>query len=167
MITEIIAIIVFILLALTGLIISFIGISGTWLVLAGAILFNIITWSWHISLTWLIGLVILAIIGEIIEFIMVGITAKTYGTSKTGMIAAMAGGIAGAIIGIPGFLFGSILGLLVGAFVGALVVEAIIKKDFTKGFCAGIGAFTGAIGGIVAKFLITIIMIVIVLIVIF
>lgn len=167
MLAEIIGAIVVILLSLTGIIVSLFGISGTWLVFLSAIIYDLIVWEWAITIHWLILLLALATAGEIIEFSLGGITARKYGASKAGVIAAIAGGIIGAIIGIPGMLFGSILGLLIGSFIGAFAVEMLVKKDINKALTAAIGAFIGGLGGKLAKLMILLIMIIIVLVLVF
>ncbi|MBN1645312.1 DUF456 domain-containing protein [Candidatus Woesearchaeota archaeon] len=167
MVIEIIALIAFIFLALSGIIISMLGISGTWLVLLGGILYNLITWSWTITIHWLVLLLVLATSAEILEFSIIGIAAKKYKASKTAVIAAIIGGILGAVIGIPIVLFGSLLGLLLGAFLGAFIAEILIKKDFNKAITAATGAVIGGLGGKFVKFLITIAMVIIVFVIIF
>ncbi|MBW2969129.1 DUF456 domain-containing protein [Candidatus Woesearchaeota archaeon] len=167
MVVETIGLILLILLCFLGILISFFGISGTWLVLLGAVVYNLMHWSWVITIHWLVLLLVLATTVEILEFSLAGITAKHYGASKIGIIGAIIGAVLGALIGIPGLLFGSVLGLLLGAFLGAVLFEFIFKKDISKALKAGIGAFTGAVGGIVLKVIITIIMIIIVLVLVF
>lgn len=162
MIQEIIGGILFALLSLCALILSFFGISGTWIVAVGAMLYNVITWSWAISPIWLMILIILCIAGELLELTLGAVTARKYGASKTAMIASMAGGIIGAIVGIPGMLFGSILGMLIGSFLGAVIAELLLEKDLSSALKIGTAAFIGGIGGKIGKFLVTVAMIVIV-----
>jgi len=164
---EIIAAILFIILALIGLLITFFGISGTWIVLIGAITYNLITWSWAVTIYGIVLLLVLATAGEIIEFSLGGMAVRKYGGTRTASIAAIICGITGAIIGIPGMLLGSVFGLLIGAFAGAFIIEILIKKDLNKALTAACGALIGGIGGKIIKLLILIIMIIIVLMIIF
>lgn len=162
MIQAIIGATLFVLLSLCALMLSFLGISGTWIVAVAAMLYNVITWSWTISPIWLMILLIMCIVGELLELTLGAMTARRYNASKTAMISSMAGGIIGAIIGIPGLLFGSILGMLVGSFLGAVIAELILEKDFASALKVGTAAFIGGIGGKLGKLLITVAMIVIV-----
>ncbi len=162
MIPEIIGATLFVLLSLCGLILSFFGISGTWIVAVAAMLYNVINWSWAISPIWIMILVILCIAGELLELTLGAVMARRYKASKTAMIASMAGGIIGAVIGIPGLLFGSIIGMLVGSFFGAVIAELILEKDVSSALTIGTAAFIGGLGGKLGKLLITVAMIVIV-----
>lgn len=162
MIQEIIGATLFVLLSLCGLILSFFGISGTWIVAVAAMLYNVINWNWTIPPIWLMILIILCIVGELLELILGAITARRYKASKTAMISSMAGGIIGAVVGIPGLLFGSILGMLIGSFLGAVIAELMLEKDVSTALRIGTAAFIGGIGGKLGKLLITVAMIVIV-----
>lgn len=167
MIPEIIGGTLFVLLSLCALILSFFGISGTWIVAVAAMLYNVITWSWAIPPIWLMILIILCIVGELLELTLGAVMARRYKASKTAMISSMAGGIIGAVIGIPGMLFGSIIGMLIGSFFGAVIAELVLEKDITSALRIGTAAFIGGIGGKLGKLLITVAMIVIVAVIVF
>ena len=167
MIQEIIGGTLFVLLSLCGLILSFFGISGTWIVAVAAMLYNVINWNWTIPPIWLMILIILCIVGELLELTLGAVMARRYKASKTAMISSMAGGIIGAVVGIPGLLFGSIIGMLVGSFFGAVIAELILEKDVSSALKIGTAAFLGGLGGKLGKLLITVAMIAIVIIIIF
>src|SRR3972149_4017462 len=73
--------------------------------------------------------IILAIVGEVLEYGLGILGAKKRGATKGAIIASIIGGIAGAIIGAP-FLFGigSIIGAFLGAFAGAFLLEYLQGK---------------------------------------
>jgi len=80
MIAQIIALILSGLLFLVGVILSMFGIGGTFLVFAGAVLYNLITWSWAVN-EWTLGILLfIAVLGEILEWVL-----TLYGGKKTGM----------------------------------------------------------------------------------
>ena len=161
MILEIIALIIVSLVFLVGLIIAALGLPGTFVILAGAILYNLITWSWTISLEILFILFALALLAELIEFIFGLLGAKIFKMSGWTTFGFIAGLIIGAIIGVPVPIIGSVLGMLLGGFLGAFIVSYIEKNNFKKSLKAGFGAFVTGIGSIMLKLVIAVIMIVI------
>ena len=159
---EIIALIVFIVVALAGLLLTPIGLPGTFLIVVGAVFYNIIMWSWVLSFKVLAIILGLAIFGEILEYYLAVKAAKKHGASKAGVGGALIGGIVGAIVGVPVFLIGSLIGLFVGAFLGAFIVEFFRQEDVVKAAHAGLGAFYGRLGAIMVKSLIGVVMVVVV-----
>jgi len=164
MIPEIIALIVLVLLSLVGLVVILIGFPGTFFIVAGAILYNLIVWEWEISLVMLIILASVSVFLEIVEPFIGAIASKKYGTSKYGMVGAVIGTIAGAIVGVPVFLVGSILGALLGAVIGAVIFELFSGRKLGEAFKAGIGALFGRAISIFLKCVVGIVMIIVLLI---
>ena len=161
MILEIVALIIASLVFLVGLIIAALGLPGTFVILAGAIIYNLITWSWSISFEILAILFALALLAELIEFIFGLLGAKIFKMSGWTTFGFIAGLLIGAIIGVPIPIIGSVIGMLVGGFLGAFIVSYIEKNNFKKSLKAGFGAFVTGIGSIVLKLVIAVIMIVI------
>ncbi len=161
MILEVIALIIASLVFLVGLIIAALGLPGTFVILAGAILYNLITWSWSISFEILFILLGLAILAELIEFIFGLLGAKIFKMSGWTTFGFIAGLIIGAIVGVPIPVIGSVIGMLVGGFLGAFIVSYIEKNNFKKSLKAGFGAFVIGIGSILLKLVLAVIMIVI------
>ena len=163
----IIAIAVLILICIIGLLVIPIGMPGTFVIFAGAVIYNLINWSMELSFTILGVLLGAAILGEILEY-SVGIrAAKKHGASKPAIIGAVVGGIIGAIIGAPVPIIGSLIGLFIGVFAGAFLLELLTKGSPSKAMNSAIGAFKGRIGAILAKFAIGIGMVVIILMAVF
>ncbi|SKA72962.1 DUF456 domain-containing protein [Desulfobaculum bizertense] len=108
----------------------------------------------EMSMTWLGfgGLALLALAGEIIEFVIRLKGAERYGASSKGNWGGVLGAILGAIFG-AGFLFGigALPGALLGAFGGCLAVERLQGRDFAGAKKAAIGAMYGTFLGLVAK----------------
>ena len=161
MILEIVALIIASLVFLVGLIIAALGLPGTFVILAGAIIYNLITWSWSIPFEILAILFALALLAELIEFIFGLLGAKIFKMSGWNTFGFIAGLLIGAIIGVPIPIIGSVIGMLVGGFLGAFIVSYIEKNNFKKSLKAGFGAFVTGIGSIVLKLVIAVIMIVI------
>ena len=109
-----IAFIIFAIFALAGFFLSFLGISGPFFVLFGAILFDIITWSSLIPF-WVIGIVaLLAVIGELVEALIF----FRAGLSREGWEGLFSGAVLGSSITGIGKFVGVILGSLAGVFIG-------------------------------------------------
>ncbi|MBW3002033.1 DUF456 domain-containing protein [Candidatus Woesearchaeota archaeon] len=161
MILEIVAIIVVSLVFLVGLILAALGLPGAFVVFAGAVLYNLITWSWTLSFEMLGILLGLAILAEVIEFVFGLLGAKVFKMSHWTTFGFIAGLIIGAIVGVPIPIIGSVVGMLVGGFLGAFIVSYIEKQNLKKSLKAGFGAFVTGIGSIMLKLVIVVIMIVI------
>jgi hypothetical protein len=99
-----------------------------------------------------IGLIALAGVAELIEFLSQMLGSRRYGGSNRGSWGALIGAIAGAVLGAPFFLgLGSILGALIGAFAGSLGVELAAGRSWTEAIRASKGAMLGKVLGFVAK----------------
>ena len=132
----------------------FFALPGNWLMIITAILFAV--WQKGIfSVYTIIAAVILAIIGEILEFISGAGGAKAAGGSKKAMAAAVLGAIVGAIVGtiiIPIPVIGTLLGTAFGAGGAVLIVEKTGRTEFKKSLKTATGAGVGQLLGIGAKF---------------
>lgn len=139
-----------------------IGLPGTWLMILFAALLEW-TDSWLLPgaqnpvFGWKFFLicVLLAGLGEALEFFAGLLGAKKFGASTQGMIGALVGGLAGAVfgVGIPIPIIGSIIGALVGTFAGALIGEmAATDLDANQVVKPATGATLGKILGILSKF---------------
>jgi len=135
------------------LVLSFFSLPGNWLIIATTILFAL--WQKNIfSIYTIITAVILAVIGEIIEFLAGAGGAKAAGGGKKTMAAAIIGAIVGAIVGtvlIPVPIFGTLLGASAGAGLAVLIVERKAGKELTQSLKTAAGAGLGQILGTSAK----------------
>ena len=105
------------------------GLPGTWLLLFVALLIELAD-TWWITTRdeqtfgwWLIIVcLVLASIGELLEFIAGALGAKHAGSSRRGMWGAVIGGLIGAVVGvgIPIPIVGAVIGTFIGAVVGEL-----------------------------------------------
>lgn len=138
-----------------------IGLPGVWLMLLFALVIELAdglylaperqpTFSWGV----LLAALLLAIAGELLEFIASALGAKHGGASRRGMIAsvvgAMLGGIAGTVL-LPIPVVGSIAGAVAGAAGGAMLGEisregATLRDTLKPAQGAAIGRLLGTLG---------------------
>ena len=134
---------VFLVLGAVCVVLVVIQLPGTWLLLALAAVIEYCD-RWYLpeesSQTfgwWVLGSVLLvAVIGEIIEFFAGVGGAKKGGASARGMWGALIGGVAGIFLFTPLFffvpLFGTFFGAIVGTFVGAIIGELTAEQTGIK-----------------------------------
>jgi uncharacterized protein YqgC (DUF456 family) len=146
-----------------GWLLNLVALPGNWLIVGGAVLFaGLMPQEPDRGISWtvVIALIVLAIIGEFIEFAAGAAGAAKQGASRRAialsMVGAVVGSIVGLSIGVPipvmGPLVMALFGGAVGAFAGAYLGEAWKGRDETARTAAGRGAFLGRIWGTVGKF---------------
>lgn len=128
------------------------GLPANWVILGLAALwfFFIPAASMPVAILFLMGG--LAVVGEILETLMVQIWGKKYGGSTMGSIGGIIGALIGAILCAP-ILFGlgALFGALAGAFTGSLAVELFRGRHNREALRAAWGAMLGRFGGTMAK----------------
>lgn len=160
--TIIIAVIFFILAATTAWLVTLFGMPGTWILLCLSILFHfLIPEDSYASIGWpiLITLAVLAVLGELLEFIASAMGVAKAGGSRRGAVFALIGSFVGALIGafvgLPIPLLGSMIGVVffagLGAMAGAFVGEFSHGKRIKQSFQIGKAAFWGRILGTLSK----------------
>ncbi len=124
------------------------GLPGLWIMIgvtaAGAI-------AGEVSLLSLLACVILAVVAEVIEFVLLRKLTKQYGGSRKAFWGALGGGFAGVLIGAPIPIIGSIIAGMVGAFAGAALVTYAETKQLDSAHRVGWGAVLGRMLTAVAK----------------
>jgi uncharacterized protein YqgC (DUF456 family) len=100
-----------------------IGLPGTWIMVAAALIYQIMVPGSGIGLVTVVGTTVLAVIAEVLEFTMSASYTKKYGGSRRAAWGAIIGGLVGAFMGVPVPIIGSVIGAFLGSFVGALVFE--------------------------------------------
>jgi len=155
---------IFLLVAVIGLISIIFGFPGNFIILADSVFYGWYGDFKSISFQVLIVLILLAVLGEVIEFLLGIIGSKRHKSSNSAIVGSIVGGIIGVILGVP-FLFGvgALLGAFLGAFVGAFLVELIKTKHVNQSMQSGWGALIGRVGGTISKGIIGVAMVVIVL----
>jgi uncharacterized protein YqgC (DUF456 family) len=125
-----------------GLMLIPFGLPGLWVMVGATLLY-----SWaepsRIGLPTLIGLTLLAILAEVLEFLAAGRYARKYGGSRRAAWGAILGGIVGAIIGVPIPVIGSVIGAFAGSFAGALAAEMTLGSRVGDATRVATGALIG------------------------
>ncbi len=148
--------IILILLSAVWLVLVFFGLPGNWLIVISTCLFA--WWRWDdgvFSIYTLIAITVLAILGELAEFLAGAGGAKRAGAGWRGSVGAIAGAITGAIIGtftLPVPVLGTLLGACIGAGLGAWGLELAGGRKLQDSVRSGIGAGMGEFLGITTKF---------------
>ena len=119
------------------------GLPGTWIMLAAGLGYDLLPGDGQIG-TWtlLIGLA-LALVAELLEFLIAARYTTRYGGSRRAGWGAILGGFAGAIVGVPVPIIGSVIGAFVGAFAGAYVAERTRRVDHGPATRVATGALIG------------------------
>lgn len=132
-----------ILILLASLFLIPIGLPGTWVMIAAALGYTYLV-PQSIGVATLVGICVVAIVAEVLEFTLSGRYTKKYGGSSRAGWGAMLGGLVGAFVGVPVPVVGPVIGGFLGAFAGALIAE------FSKGSGVEVSA-RAAQGAVVGK----------------
>jgi len=154
---------VFAILLLIGLLMVPFGLPGTFLIVADAAAYGLLTHWARVDLALVLVLLGVAIVGEVLEQVISVRGAARYGGGRAGMWGAFIGGLIGAFVGIPLPLIGNVIGAFIGAFLGALVAEWAVRGELIVALRAAWGAFRGRIGAAVMKFALAVIMVTVLL----
>lgn len=134
-----------------GLLLVPFGLPGTWVQVLGVVGYGFATDFHTVGWTTITFVLVLAAIGEVVEFALGGRYARKYGGSRRAAWGAIIGGIVGAIVGVPIFLVGSVIGAFVGAFAGAALLELTRSPEIRAALRVGWGAFVGRMVAVAAK----------------
>lgn len=141
-----------------GVVLVLLQLPGTWLMLGATA--GMAWWRWDHGLItfWaLTTLVVLAILGEVVEFLGPALGATKAKSSKRAAMLAVVGGVAGAIVGTVVLVFLPVLGTLIGAVVGSGLFSILgdlwagheMELAWQGGKGAAIGRFWGALGKLI------------------
>ena len=108
---------------IVSLILIVLGLPGLWIMVASAVVYNMIVPGDPIGWFTLVAVAVLALVAELLEFSLTGRYARKYGGSRRASWGAILGGIIGAMVGFPVPIIGPIIGAFVGSFCGALIAE--------------------------------------------
>jgi len=146
---------------LAGLFLIPFGLPGLWIMVGAALLFSYLAPTGaQLGLTTIIGITLLALIAEIIEFVLGGRYARKYGGSRRAGWGAIIGGLVGAVIGVPIPLVGSMVGAFLGSFAGALVAELTRGTAVGPATRVAKGALIGRVVAVAGKVAIGMVLIV-------
>jgi uncharacterized protein YqgC (DUF456 family) len=151
--------------AAVGWLSQLVGLPGNWIIVVAAA-----AYAWwmpsdgRLALHWetVIVLVVLALLGEILEFATSALGVTKAGGSRRGavlaLVGSLVGGIVGLFVGVPIPVIGSLAAALIfgglGALVGAMVGESWKGRDFDTSLQIGQAAFIGRILGTLGKLIV-------------
>jgi len=139
---------------LIGFFAIFFGLPGTWLILLTSFFYGYAGHFEKFGFPLLTLLAVVALVAELLEYLLGMAGAKRFGASRKGAIASIVGGIIGAIVCAPLFFgIGALLGLFAGAFLGAFLYEWITQRDLEHSLRSGFGALLGKVSGTMVKLL--------------
>jgi uncharacterized protein YqgC (DUF456 family) len=160
--------------AAIGWLSQLIGLPGNWIIVAAVAIY---VWLGPsdgvaaIGVEVLAALVVLAVVGEVVEFVAGSAGVTRAGGSRRGALGALAGsmvgGVAGLFVGVPIPIVGSLAAALLfgglGALVGAFLAETGQGRDFDSSFSVGKAAFYGRIIGTLGKMIVGSVMVIVTL----
>jgi len=143
-------------------VLTLLGMPGNWLMIGVAIGFVfLVSAESPVAIGWVtvVVLLVLALIGELLEFLAGALGVTKAGGSRRGavlaLVGSLVGGIAGLFVGLPIPIVGSLLGAVLlaglGAFGGAVLGEQWKGRDLGESMKIGEAAFWGRLLGTVAK----------------
>lgn len=139
------------------------SLPGNWLMVAGAALYAGVGPGVDSRLAvgwWFVGaLLVLAMLGELFEFLASSLGAAKAGASKRSAVLALLGSLVGSLVGaffglpIPlvGSMIAAIFGAALGASLGAIGGELWKGKELHETWTIGTAAFVGRLCGTVGK----------------
>ena len=159
---KILGITALVLVGIACLILIIFGIPGTWIFLGLTIVIAAIGGFQKLTISALLILLGLAILGEVIEFLVGYLGTRVKGASRKATISAIILSFIMAILmsGYPPIL-GSLLGAFLGAFIGAFSVEYLFQRKLKEAYQAGLAAVFGRVTGMISKIAVGVSMIVI------
>ncbi len=135
------------------LLLSVFGLPGNWIMLGLVAVYHFVlpvesplgVGYWAIALG-------VAVLGEVLEFLLQVKQAKKYGSSTTGTVGGVIGALVLAVMMAPLFFgIGAFVGALLGAFLGCFLFELLRGQDARAAAQAAKGAMFGRFLGTVCK----------------
>ncbi len=120
------------------------GLPGTWVMVGAALVYHLAVRG-GVGVATVVGTLVLALLGELLEFSLAARFTRRYGGSRRAGWGAIFGAFVGAFVGVPVPLVGPVIGAFVGAFVGALVAELTVRGDHRAATRAATGALFGRV----------------------
>jgi uncharacterized protein len=142
---ETVADVLFVVLWIAGLALTFIPlIPATWIIWGAALVNALLTGFKPLDWTFLIVLGLIGLATTFIDNVAAAWGARKFGGSSAAGWGALIGGILGIFLGPIGFL--------VGPFAGAVGAEMLVsKRNLEDAIKSGVGTLAGMLGGIGAK----------------
>ena len=145
------AFVILVLVLALSLVLIALGLPGLWVMIATAVVYNLVVQPGPISWFTIVGIGILGVIAEVIEFSLAGKFARKYGGSLRAGWGAIIGGMIGAFMGFPVPIVGPMVGAFVGSFIGALAGELSVGTGGGKSAKVATGALIGRVAATAVK----------------
>lgn len=139
------------LVLVVSMVLIVLGLPGLWIMIASAITYNVVVPERPMSWLSVVGIVVLGVVAEVLDFSLAGRYARKYGGSRKAAWGAIIGGMIGALVGVPVPIVGPLIGALIGSFVGALVGEVRNGGERSAATKVATGALIGRVLGTVIK----------------
>ena len=136
---------------LLGLVLVPLGLPGTWVIAGAALAFNPLVGEERVGMVTIVGVFLIAVIAEVVEFMLAGRFAQRYGGSRRAGWGAIIGGIVGAFVGVPVPIVGPMIGAFVGAFAGAMAAELSLGRSAGASTRVATGALLGRVAAVAVK----------------
>jgi uncharacterized protein YqgC (DUF456 family) len=128
-------------------------IPGAALILAGAVVHQLMLGDGGTSGWWIIGvLFVMAVLSYVVDIVAGAMGARRYGASKWGAWGGFIGAIVGLFFGLPGLLLGPVIGVLAGELI-------LARKQIGAAAAASWGTILGSLLGVLGKFVIAMAMV--------
>ncbi len=144
------AVVILVVVLVGALLLIPLGLPGTWVMVGAALVYNAVVRGSIGTLT-LVGTLVLALVGELLEFSLAARYTRRYGGSRRAGWGAILGGFAGAFVGVPVPVIGPVIGAFLGAFVGALIAELTVRGDHRAATRVATGALLGRVSAAAMK----------------
>ena len=130
----------------------YLGLGGNFIIIGLALVHALLTGFDPISWRLLLVLLGIALLGELIEFVVGTFYVARQGASRAGVVGAFLGGLLGAILGNSALpVIGAVLGSFAGAFGGAVLGEYLHRERMEPSLRVGGHAFVGRLLAIFIK----------------
>jgi len=142
----------------------YLGLGGSFIVLGLAVIWAVVTGFATVTWQWVLVLLGLALLGELLEFLIGTFYVAQKGATKPGVVLAFVGGLLGTFVGnslLP--VVGAVLGSFVGAFGGAVLGEYQRYQKLEPSLRVGGYAFLGRVLAMVIKHIIALVMVFLIL----
>lgn len=130
----------------------YLGLGGNFIIVGLALVHALLTGFDPISWQLLLVLLGIALIGELVEFVVGTFYVARRGASRYGVVMAFVGGLFGAMLGNQALpVLGAVLGSFGGAFGGAVLGEYLNNQRLEPSLRIGGHAFLGRLAAIFIK----------------
>ena len=152
---DYVLVILFLIFMFAAVLVQVVSLPGNWIAIVLLLLWKLAapeTTTHELTIGFFVILVVIAGIGELMEWLIQIKLGKRMGSTGKGNIGGIIGSVVGAIVLLPLFFgFGALIGALLGAFVGCLVFELAGKRPKGEAMKAAWGVFVGRFLGMGLK----------------